>query len=365
LSSTPPELAPLPDEPPPSALVRRVSHLLETGQLVALPTETVYGLAARADRPDALARLAALKGAAESRGWTWHVGTPEALEAFGSLRPLARRLAQRYWPGPLTLVLEGVPAGLERVALDGWTGVRLPAHRGTAALLAAVDFPVVMTSANESGGTPATQAALLARSFGSALALVLDGGPSRLGESSAVLRLGRGRFELLREGLLSVPELRRTAGLSLLFVCTGNTCRSPMAESLARAELERRLAPPGGELSAFGFELASAGLFASPGAPASPLAVEVLGANGLTLSEHRSRLLDERTLAGADRVYALTHAHLEALAQRAELAPGARLELLDPHGEDIPDPMGGERSDYVAAAERITRAIAARADEWA
>ncbi len=364
MPETPPALLPFADAPPDPALARRVTLALAEGGLVALPTETVYGVAARADRPEALARLAALKGSPE-RAWTWHVGTPEALELFDVLRPLARRLAGRYWPGPLTLVLEGAPARLAALARDGWTGVRLPAHRGTAALLREAPFPVAMTSANQAGGAPATDAAQVHALFGSGLALLLDGGPSRLGEPSAVLRLGRGRFELLRAGLLSLADLRRTAGLSLLFVCTGNTCRSPMAEALARAELERRLAPPDGDLGAFGFRVASAGLFASAGAPASAPAVQVLGERGLGLDAHRSRLLDDDDLRGADRVYCLSTSHLEALLARVPPSAAGRLELLDPRGEDVPDPIGGGPEEYRSCAERIAQAVAERAADWA
>ncbi|HEX6884202.1 MAG TPA: L-threonylcarbamoyladenylate synthase, partial [Planctomycetota bacterium] len=216
------------DAPPPRALVTRVREVLARGGLCALPTETVYGLAARADRPEALEAMRVLKGRPAELTFTWHVASRAAIEPFEALRPLARRLVERYWPGPLTLVLRGVPPGLEHVAKGGWTGLRLPAHRATGELLAACDFPVVMTSANRHGAAPLTRAEEVAAQFDGALEVVVDGGPARLGEASGVLALGPGRFELLREGLLRLEDLRRTAGLRLAFVCTGNTCRSPM-----------------------------------------------------------------------------------------------------------------------------------------
>src|SRR5262245_4551073 len=128
-------------------LAARVRALLARGGLCALPTETVYGIAARADLPAALEALRALKGRPPGLTFTWHVADRGVLERFDVLRPLARRLGERYWPGPLTLVLRGGPRGLESVARDGWTGVRLPAHQACAELLAACDFPVVLSSA--------------------------------------------------------------------------------------------------------------------------------------------------------------------------------------------------------------------------
>jgi protein-tyrosine phosphatase len=356
------------DRAPPSELAARVRELLARGALCALPTETVYGLAARADRPEALEALRVLKGRPSELTFTWHVAGRSAVEHFPELRPLTRRLVERYWPGPLTLVLRGVPPGLEGVARGGWTGLRLPAHAACAGLLSACEFPVVMTSANLHKEMPLTRAEDVAARFDGALELVVDGGPSRLGEASGVLAIGAGRFECLREGLLRLDDLRRTAGLRIAFVCTGNTCRSPMAEAVARALLAERLgadrAGPAG-LADFGFELVSLGVLAAHGAPASVGAVEVMAERGISLREHRSRAALPETLARCDRIYAMTAGHVDAL--RALLPPGRHppLALLDPAGADIADPLGGPRAAYQRSLADIERALRARLDEWA
>jgi protein-tyrosine-phosphatase len=180
-----------------------------------------------------------------------------------------------------------------------------------------------------------------------------------------VLRVGPGSFQVLREGLLDLKALREAAGLRLAFVCTGNTCRSPMAEGLARAALSRRLEVAPERLGDFGFEIVSMGVFAMPGAPASAHAVEVLDPLGIDLRSHRSRYAVPDEIARFDRVYAMTHSHLEAL--RLMLPPGKdrNCELLDPEGNDVGDPVGGPREDYERAAEEIARAIERRLDEWA
>ncbi len=353
------------DRAPTPELAARVRAALARGALCALPTETVYGLAARADRPDALEALRVLKGRPSALTFTWHVAERGAVERFQELRPLARRLTERYWPGPLTLVLHGVPAGLEGVAREGWTGLRLPAHAACAGLLSACEFPVVMTSANPHREAPLTRAEQVAARFDGALELVVDGGPSRLGEASGVLALGQGRFELLREGLLRLEDLRRTAGLRIVFVCTGNTCRSPMAEALARLLLSERLQVGSAGLAAFGFELLSLGVLAAHGAPASTGAAEVMAERGIDLRSHRSRPALPEALLRCDRIYGLTASHVDSL--RATLPPGRhpRLELLDPAGNDIADPLGGPRSAYQRSLADIERALRVRLDEWA
>jgi protein-tyrosine phosphatase len=236
----------------------------------------------------------------------------------------------------------------------------------TGGILSALDFPVVMTSVNKSGEPPAADAAEIeARGLAHGVALLVDGGPSRLRESSSVLRVGNGRFELLREGLHDAEQLRAAAGLRIGFVCTGNTCRSPMAEGIARHLLAERLGVRPGRLRQHGFELSSMGVVARSGAEASPLAVEVLQQRGIDISRHGSSPALAEVVAALDRVYCMTATHLEAL--RMLLPPGrdARITLLDPEGGDIPDPIGGDAEVYRDAADRIEECIQRRLDEWA
>jgi tRNA threonylcarbamoyl adenosine modification protein (Sua5/YciO/YrdC/YwlC family) len=365
------ERLPLDDAPPSRAVRKRTEEALAAGGIVCLPTETVYGLAVRADDTDALAALRALKGRDADVPLTWHVASRDAVERFEHLVPLARRLVERYWPGPLTLVLEGVPDGLALVARDGTTGVRFPAHRGTTGILAKLRFPVVATSANRSGSPPLLDAGAIQAELGAGLALILDGGRSRLGEPSTVLRLGRGRFEVLREGLVTAEELRAAAGLRIGFCCTGNTCRSPMAEGLARLELARRLglareaARDDAALARFGFAVRSMGVAAGFGAPASPHAVQVLAGEGYDLSRHESSQATAAAVEAVDVLYCLTPAHREALVGLLPPGRARHVQLLDPDGGAIPDPIGGPESVYRSALEAIRACITQRAAEWA
>jgi protein-tyrosine phosphatase len=187
----------------------------------------------------------------------------------------------------------------------------------------------------------------------------------RLGEASAVLRLGPGHFELLRPGLIDIEQLRRTAGLRIGFVCTGNTCRSPMAEGLARDLLSRRLEVPPERLGEFGFEVSSMGVLGGSGAPPSEHGVETLAARGIDISTHRSSPAVPQDIKALDLVLALTASHLDSL--RLLMPPGGtrHCELLDPDGGDVPDPIGGSREDYERTADRIQKALERRLDDWA
>jgi len=358
------------DAPCTPEVVAQVKEALEGGRLVVLPTETVYGIAARADQPAALEALSRAKGRPDDTPFTWHVGDTSCLDALGARTPPVERLVERYWPGPLTLVLPDLEEHLPHLASQGRVGVRLPAHRATASILSALPFPVAMTSANIHGEDPVSDPALLPTSISDAIALCVEGGAPRPGGASTVLRIGRASgeerwcFELLREGLHDLEALRRTAGRRIMFVCTGNTCRSPIAEGLARRAVAQRLGCEDAETLDFGFEFSSAGTFAFAGGRASQHSLEQLDRRGVNLSDHRAREASPRLLEEADLIYCLARPHLDAVRS---LLPPDRAEtamLLDPTGGDIPDPIGGSSAEYERCADRIASNIEAHLGEW-
>ncbi len=359
-----------PDTACDSALIAKVMAALELGKLVLLPTETVYGIAARADNPEALAALAAAKLRPEGEPFTWHVGGTDCLTALGGESPMIQRLAERYWPGPLTLVLPDHNGYLPGIGSDGRVGVRLTAHHGTASILSALPFPVVMTSANLHGEDPACSVEDLNSAVRDAISLIVTDGPARIGESSTVLRAGRvsgetsWRFELLREGLHGLDALRSTAGRRIVFVCTGNTCRSPLAEGLAKQALSHELGCSHSSLDDFGFHVSSAGVYAYGGGSISSHSYEQLKRRGVDLGDHRATTATERLLSRADKIYCLSQGHLNGVLDQIPSERAHTAELLDVNGADVPDPIGGSSADYSRCAEHIEGLIKARIREW-
>lgn len=190
--------------------IAEAARILESGGLVAVPTETVYGLAARADSPAAVARIYAAKGRPSFNPLIVHVRDAAQAERYAVLADEARALMASHWPGPLTLVLprradaplaDAVTAGLPTVAL------RAPAHPVMRELLAALDFPLAAPSANRSGFISPTTAEHVLASLDGRIAMVLDGGACAAGvESTIVAVRADGRIEQLRPGPIALGE---------------------------------------------------------------------------------------------------------------------------------------------------------------
>ena len=194
----------------------RAAALIDAGEPVAVPTETVYGLAADAGNPLAVAAIYRAKGRPAFNPLIVHVPDLPAAERLAVLNPAARALAERFWPGPLTLVAPLRPdapvaslatAGLPTVAL------RVPAHPAMRALLEACGRPLAAPSANRSGQISPTRADHVLRSLDGRIPLVIDGGPSGLGLESSIVAPGPGSLRLLRPGPIPPEALAAAAGL--------------------------------------------------------------------------------------------------------------------------------------------------------
>ena len=196
--------------------IAHAAKILEQGGLVAIPTETVYGLAARADSAAAVAAIYAAKGRPDFNPLIVHVADLAQAEMLAIFDDRARDLAERFWPGPLTLVLPlrkdaavagAVTAGLPTIAL------RQPAHKVMRAVLAETKFPLAAPSANKSEGISPTRADHVIGSLGQACSLVIDGGASQEGlESSIVALREEGGWNLLRPGPVTKESLERILG---------------------------------------------------------------------------------------------------------------------------------------------------------
>lgn len=191
--------------------IKEAAELIRAGELVAFPTETVYGLGANALDAAPVARIYELKGRPATSPLIVHAASVEmARTLVTDWPPEAEQLARRYWPGPLTLVLPKAPA-IPNIVTAGLptVGVRVPNHPLALALIREAGVPIAAPSANRFTGLSATTAEHVREAFGDAVP-VLDGGPCQVGIESTVVSIASGKITLLRPGMISIEEVERT-----------------------------------------------------------------------------------------------------------------------------------------------------------
>lgn len=333
-----------------------LAGVLEDGGIVAIPTETVYGLAVNLRDEAAVRRLAQVRGRAAEGPATLHLADPDdLLREVRSLPLAARKLVTRFWPGPLTIVVadrHGRP-----------TGYRVPDVGVTRALLRATPVRVGAVAAAPAGGRSSVTADDVAAHFDGVIDAILDAGPARHGAPSSIVRVfPGGEVEVLHEGVVPAAEIRETTAHTILFVCSGNRCRSPLAAAMATRMLARREGVDELELLAAGYRIESAGTGCLRGAPATPEAQAAAAARGLDLSTHEAQPLTHAVLERADEIFVMTRAHRDSIA---EFAPDAvaRVRPLDRRARDIPDPYGHGQQAYEKIADILQDALRSRLDD--
>jgi L-threonylcarbamoyladenylate synthase len=332
-------------------LTQAMGHLRE-GRLVVFPTGSGYTVATGALAPNAYLALDQGIGSEPPL----HLLLGQAVEIFDWLptfRGVGPRLARRFWPGPLTLVSgTGLDRGLYP-RLPEPVRKRLAPHRKLSFRLAHHEF---IQQCSQSLGMPLLAAETswssleqIAASCGDKVPLIIKDEQTPFSQSDTVVQVHGRDWQMLKEGAIAAREIKEAALCRILFICTGNTCRSPLAEGLCQKLLADHLGCLPEQLLENGFLVQSAGLAAMMGEEANPEAIAIAREHGANLADHVSQPLSIELLQDADFVFAMTAGHLRTLQGIRGLTP----RLLSPEGNDVADPIGGSPEIYRECASQI------------
>jgi protein-tyrosine phosphatase len=343
----------------PSTLIRTIRETTAAGSTVVMPGDCGYVVLLNPAAATTTARLGGLVEPPAVLAWG-----PEDPAGLGlQLSAPVSRLLARAWPAPLVVTVGGRAhwpahwsASVRERLARGPARFRCPEHPLFAAITPSLEMPLLVVDTF----LPTAEAVLdqvedAEASAISAGAIVAEGRPTVLAGTAS-------GYEVVEQGLMPGEEIEQLAARMVLFVCTGNTCRSPLAEALAKQMLAERLGCETADLPRRGVWVMSAGVSALGGSPATPEAVAVANELGADLDKHRSRAVDEQLLGAVDDVIAMTRGHALALASRFPGAgPAPRLLCGE---EDLDDPIGSGLDVYRRCAASIRTHLERLIPEW-
>ncbi len=331
----------------------RIAHcagIIRQGGLVVFPTETVYGIAADYNNPKAMARLREVKHRDGNKPFSIHISQKGLLPNYTpSNAPAVYKLIDSCWPGPLTVV---VPSHEEGKTI----GVRIPQNKIALSMVQESQCTVAAPSANFAGNEPPKTCVEALRDLDGLVDVAIDGGEAKFGLASSVVDFTKPKPTVLRPGPISQEDVDRiTQKKTVLFVCTGNSCRSVMADYLLRDLIKDR--PD--------VEVLSAGTAVYFHTSASSETISVLKKEGINASQHQSQPINSIMLRKSDLILVMTRSHRQQVLDRVPAVEKRVYQLREFLHErpgydgdlDIPDPMGKSFEAYEECMVLIKAAV--------